>query len=364
MSGPYAALGQAYTAGFNAYFDYLNKHGGVGGQQVKFTALDDGLDPTTAVSDYKQLVSQGSLAVFGPIGSGDGVAVARMADSSQVPVIGTGVLPPTTKYSFIAGLDATQLMAEELPLVKYLASAKGIAHPRLALVNIDMPAGIASAPIVKKYAAQLGFDVVSSTFAPGAVVTFSTQAAQVAATHPDFVLFTATAASLVIQDRAMRAAGYTGPILNHWNGASNQLLDELKDPQLYVYRDFADPSDPVAAQMRANAKSVGDPDGTGFAEGNYYTEGYVLGELTDSVLKACGSGCTATKFRDLLEGSASKINTDGLTAGQVGFSPSNHIFVHAVRYYHWDPASNIGVPVAGFASASVSQFETNPAPES
>jgi ABC-type branched-subunit amino acid transport system substrate-binding protein len=280
-----------------------------------------------------------------------------------VPVIGTGVLPPTTHYSFIAGLDATQLMAEELPLVNYMARAKGLSHPRLALVNIDMAAGHASEPIVKKDATQTGFDVVSSTFAPGAVVTFSTQAAQIVATHPDFVLFTATAASLVIQDRAMRAAGYTGPILNHWNGASNQLLDNLKDPELYVYRDFADPSDPMAAQMRANAKPVGDPTGTSFSEGNYYTEGYVLGELASSVLNACGNDCTPPKFRDLLESNASKINTHGLTAGQVGFSPHNHIFVHTVRYYHWDAASNIGVPVKGFPSASVSQFETNAAPQ-
>src|ERR1700719_4007406 len=40
----------------NAYFQYVNAHGGIYGRKIKYTYLDDGYDPSQTVSVVHQLV--------------------------------------------------------------------------------------------------------------------------------------------------------------------------------------------------------------------------------------------------------------------------------------------------------------------
>jgi hypothetical protein len=121
------------------------------------------------------------------------------------------------------------------------------------------------------------------------------------------------------------------------------MMKQINDPNVYVYRDFADPSEAAASTMRQQAASVGGADGTTFVNGNYYTEGWVYGILLTSVLKACGADCTPQKFNDTLKTPASTIDTSGLTS-QTGFS-SGHSFLHGVTYWKWDVAKQDAVPV-------------------
>ena len=67
-SGP---LSTAATIGRTegAYFQMLNKHGGVNGRKITFISLDDAYSPPKTVEQVRKLVEQEQvLAVFGIIG--------------------------------------------------------------------------------------------------------------------------------------------------------------------------------------------------------------------------------------------------------------------------------------------------------
>jgi ABC-type branched-subunit amino acid transport system substrate-binding protein len=70
----------------NAYFQYVNAHGGIYGRKIVYKYLDDKYDPTNTVSVVKQLVLQDSVyAIFDGLGTPTHLAVAPYLNSSKVP---------------------------------------------------------------------------------------------------------------------------------------------------------------------------------------------------------------------------------------------------------------------------------------
>jgi branched-chain amino acid transport system substrate-binding protein len=358
LSGPVAALGQAYQAGFDAHLAYINEHGGANGRPIELVVADDRNDPAAAATAYRDMAaSDDALGVFGLISSNSGSAAQQIAGQVGVPIVGTGVVPPHDEWAFTAGLDPLQTLADEAALIRFLADEEGIETPKVAVVASDTVSGQKGSEIFQAKADELGFEVVTTLHEPVALNQFDTQAAAIANTAPDIVALSHPAGNARLMVTALRQAGVDVPIVNYWVGASEQLLGELQDPKFYVYRDYADPAEESAAEMRERATSVGHPDGTEFASGNYFTTGWVMAQLAHSVITACGEDCTPEKFRDLLVTEASNIDTGGLT-GAVGFAPDDHVFVNEVRYFVWDPAVGAGVPVPGFETAEAQRTET------
>ena len=56
LSGTSAALTTDYVRGMSAYFDDLNKRGGVRGEKIKLVRLDDGFNPDKTAENTKALI--------------------------------------------------------------------------------------------------------------------------------------------------------------------------------------------------------------------------------------------------------------------------------------------------------------------
>jgi len=70
----------------NAYFQYVNAHGGIYGRKIVYKYLDDKYDATDTVSVVKQLVLQDNVyAIFDGLGTPTHLAVAPFLNSSKVP---------------------------------------------------------------------------------------------------------------------------------------------------------------------------------------------------------------------------------------------------------------------------------------
>jgi branched-chain amino acid transport system substrate-binding protein len=70
----------------NAYFDYVNSHGGVNGRKIVYKYLNDQYNPTDTVSVVKQLVLQDNVyAIFDGLGTPTHLAVAPFLNSEKVP---------------------------------------------------------------------------------------------------------------------------------------------------------------------------------------------------------------------------------------------------------------------------------------
>jgi ABC-type branched-subunit amino acid transport system substrate-binding protein len=70
----------------NAYFQYVNAHGGVYGRKIVYKVLNDQYDPTITSTDVHQLVLQDNVfAIFDGLGTPTHLAVVKYLNSSKIP---------------------------------------------------------------------------------------------------------------------------------------------------------------------------------------------------------------------------------------------------------------------------------------
>ena len=117
LSGPEAAFG-VVAPGADAYFKYVDDHGGIFGRKIAYEYLDDGYDPAQTVAQTRRLVEQDKVfAVFGSVGTEEVLAVRQYLNQQGVPQLFVG-----------SGLTALSREAKQYPwTVGYLLafSAEG-----------------------------------------------------------------------------------------------------------------------------------------------------------------------------------------------------------------------------------------------
>ncbi len=87
-TGPAALYGQS-TAGVQAYFDYVNAHGGVHGRKLKLISLDDQYQPPVALQDTRTLVNTDNVfAEVAVNGTATTEADITVLGPANVPVVG------------------------------------------------------------------------------------------------------------------------------------------------------------------------------------------------------------------------------------------------------------------------------------
>ena len=108
LTGPAAPGYSEIAPAANAYFQYVNAHGGVYGRKIKYTYLDDGYDPSKTTTVVHQLVLQDNVfAIFNGLGTPTHLAVVKYLNSSKVPDVfvasGCDCWNNTTAYPYTFG---------------------------------------------------------------------------------------------------------------------------------------------------------------------------------------------------------------------------------------------------------------------
>jgi ABC-type branched-subunit amino acid transport system substrate-binding protein len=86
LTGPAAPGYSEIAPAANAYFQYVNAHGGIYGRKIKYTYLDDGYDPSKTVSVVHQLVLQDNVfGIFNGLGTPTHLAVVKYLNATKVP---------------------------------------------------------------------------------------------------------------------------------------------------------------------------------------------------------------------------------------------------------------------------------------
>ncbi|KPC49557.1 ABC transporter substrate-binding protein [Amantichitinum ursilacus] len=107
-SGPDAPTGKAIALGASIYFSHVNADGGIGGQEIKLTTLDDGGEPARTVSNTLDLVNKNDVVAL--VGYQNGDAVRKLLDgktleNAGVPLVGVdsgaeNIRKPGSPYLF------------------------------------------------------------------------------------------------------------------------------------------------------------------------------------------------------------------------------------------------------------------------
>ena len=90
LTGP-AAQYKPVLTGAQAYFDYVNAHGGVYGRKIVYKVEDDQYDPSRTASLTSKLVEQDNVfAIFNSVGTEHAIAVREYLNQKKVPQLFVG----------------------------------------------------------------------------------------------------------------------------------------------------------------------------------------------------------------------------------------------------------------------------------
>lgn len=136
LTGPARLLGDGMRLGIEAYFEQVNKRGGVHGRPLKLIALDDTYEPARTGPNMRRLIDKDDVfAVLGNTGTPTATVAAPIANEKHIPFIGafTGadLLRKTPPDRYVINLRASYAQ-ETAAMVQGLVNELGLRPEQLA----------------------------------------------------------------------------------------------------------------------------------------------------------------------------------------------------------------------------------------
>jgi branched-chain amino acid transport system substrate-binding protein len=131
-----AASFAGWQLGAKAYFDYLNKHGGINGHPVDFTILDDAGSPTQVALLARREVDAGVVAFAGSISLGDCAVNGKYYDQQGIVSIDVGSDPTCFDNPNIDPVNSGPATDPELQMV---FAAEDLHDTRICMISDAVP---------------------------------------------------------------------------------------------------------------------------------------------------------------------------------------------------------------------------------
>ena len=296
MSGPAASWG-VMLRGMEAYFSFVNEHGGVHGRKLAFIYRDDQYNPAKTPLVVRDLVErEGVFAIVGGIGTANGRAVARYLEERKVPFFtpasGASLFtdpPRENVYSVYPRYDT-----EGRIMGRHLAETLGLR--RVAVLHQDDDFGAQGAAALAAGLAAHGGALIARVTCLAADTDVSGQVSRLAAAAPEaLVLFTAPRQA-VLAVQGLVALGRRPQIVTSFV-LSDPVLFELAGADVWEgtltssARTLANSDDPAAVQYREVLARHG-PD---LPVGNFTVSGFAFAQPFVEALHRAGPDPTADK---------------------------------------------------------------------
>src|SRR5690554_5260629 len=127
QSGPAAAWGNV-TIAVEAYFDYINDNGGVGGRMLELVTRDDGYDPARTVAAVRELIDREDVFAFAAgVGTANGLAAMPLIQRAGIPWVGpaTGAVEFAEQSDGIIFATFTNYFVESALMTRYAVEELG-----------------------------------------------------------------------------------------------------------------------------------------------------------------------------------------------------------------------------------------------
>ena len=127
QSGPAAAWGTVTTA-IEAYFDYINDQGGIGGRMLELVTRDDGYDPARTVAAVREMIDRENVFAFaGGVGTANGLAAMPLIQRAGTPWVGpaTGAVEFAEQSNGLVFATFTNYFVESALMTRYAIEELG-----------------------------------------------------------------------------------------------------------------------------------------------------------------------------------------------------------------------------------------------
>jgi branched-chain amino acid transport system substrate-binding protein len=214
LSGPSAQLGLDYRRGALAWFEAVNREGGIHGRKIQLISLDDKYEPPQTLINTRQLLKRNDLlALFGYVGTPTTKVALPLIEEASVPLVA-----PMTGASLFRQPDLRMVFNMRSSYRREIAAMVDElvrdAHHRIAIVYQDDAFG------------QDGLDGALAALSrhglkPVVVTTVQRNSAQVGealddlmATNPNGIVLVSAYVSSAALSSALRNRGSRAQIMN------------------------------------------------------------------------------------------------------------------------------------------------------
>jgi ABC-type branched-subunit amino acid transport system substrate-binding protein len=321
LSGPASELGTEMRAGAQAWFDYVNTHGGIFGRKIELKTLDDGYEPDRAVANTKRFITQEKVfALFGYVGTPTTLAAMPVFTEARVPLVGpfTGAevfRNPLNRYIFNV---RASYFAETEKIVAQLAN-QGMS--KIAVFYQNDAYGKAGLEGVDRAMKRRNLVIVTTGTVERNTVDVGKAVDTIARTEPQAVVMIGAYKSCAAFIKAMKEAGSNPQFMNVSFVGSRALASELGEAGRGVGISQVVPfpwnlgTAVVREYQRLLANSTG-------KENYSFTslEGFISAKVLVEGLKRAGKDPTREKLVKELEG----LSNHDLGGFSVSYSPQDH----------------------------------------
>ena len=304
--------------GAEAYFDVINKNGGVNGRKIKLVSLDDGYEPDKAAANTKKLIAEDKvLALFGYVGTPTSNASLPIFTGEKVPFVGafTGaqsLREPFNRYVFNV---RASYFDETEEIVKHLVQ-QGIKN--IAVFYQDDAYGKAGLAGVERAMKKRMLEIVATATVERNTTNVAAAVTKLANSKTNAVIMISAYKSCGAFIKEMKRAG---GLQQFWNvsfvgskALSNELGDEGQGVQISQVVPF--PWSDVNLIVRDYQKRIGGPENASFTS----LEGYIAARVLVEGLKRAGKNPT----RESLVDGLAKMGKVDLGGFVVNYTPTNH----------------------------------------
>ena len=322
FSGPNGAYGNEMRQVIQAYFDQVNKSGGVNGRKINLVALDDGYETDRAVANTKTLINDKSvfalLASYGSSPTTD--AMNKVFGPSRVPLVGT-----------ISGAGSLREPISQNPGSRYMFNVRAsYADETEAIVNQLVSLGLKNIAVFYQNDGfgKSGLDGVTTALkkhnlAPTAAATVERNSVEVTAAveaiakaKPQAVVMVTLYKPTAAFVKAMKKAGQNPMFMTLSPVGTEQLIAELGPDArgIGISQVMPYPWSDVVPMVRDYQKLVGGKGGYSY----YGIEAYAMARVMVDALKRMGKDPSREKLVAALENTS--LDMGGL---KVAFSATN-----------------------------------------
>ncbi|KFI30024.1 ABC transporter substrate-binding protein [Haematobacter massiliensis] len=243
-TGGLASLGLAERDGVLLGIKTVNARGGVAGHPLKLILEDDGSNPDAAMSKINMLAhSEGVVAVIGPSGIAQTVAIGAITQREELPVLAFTGLGPAVEAKRNCVLHLTP--AQELNARALLSYVRDHGGKKIGVLH-DSGYGQVVWGAMQKLGPEFGVDFVAVEKFELSATDATPQAAKVKAAEPDMVIVLSSNATGF---RNLRQVGLSQPIVSVHGTALYDVVRAMGDAaDNVVHAEFLIAEDPQPYQ--------------------------------------------------------------------------------------------------------------------
>ncbi len=227
MTGSDATFGVSTHQGILLAIEELNRSGGVAGKKVELISLDDRGQPNEAVLAVQKLVTQyGVRAILGEVASTTSLAMAPVAQKSQVPMISPSSI--NSKLTEMGDFIFRVCFVDRFQSKVMAQFALNHIRAKKAAILEDVKSDYSrdSSRIFAEHFIQGGGKIVISQSYSAGDIDFRSQLTAIRAAEPDVILVPGYYTEIGLIARQKSELGLTAPLLGG-DGWDSPKLTEI-----------------------------------------------------------------------------------------------------------------------------------------